>query len=142
MAAIKTYAPDKVTLVYGGAIITGYAEDSFIKVEVNSDAFTTHVGGDGEVTRTRNVDKTGKVTCKLKASSSSNDILSALYVADITSLQGYLPVIVKDNNGTTLAGGSSAWISKLPESEFGKEIGEREWVIEVADLDYFVGGNS
>jgi len=140
-AAIKTYAPDKVTIVYGGAILTGYAEDSFIKIETNTEAFVTHVGGDGEVSRTRNVDKTGKITVKLKASSDSNDVLTSFYVADITSLQGYLPVIAKDTNGRTLAAGSSAWISKLPESEFGKEIGEREWVIDVADLDYFVGGN-
>lgn len=141
MAAIKTYAPDKVTVVFGGAILTGYAEDSFVKVETNNEAFTTHVGGDGEVSRTRNVDRTGKVTVKLKQSSDSNAVLSALYIADMTSLQGYLPIIVKDNNGSTLAAGSSAWISKLPDAEFGKEIGEREWIIEVADLEYFIGGN-
>lgn len=139
--AIKTYAPDKVTVVFGGAILTGYAEDSFIKIEMSTEAFTMHVGGDGEVSRTRNVDRTGKVTVKLKQTSDSNDILSAFYTADITSLQGYLPVIVKDNAGRTLAAGSSAWIQKLPETEFGKEIGEREWVLDVADLDYFVGGN-
>lgn len=139
--AIKTYAPDKVTVVFGGAILTGYAEDSFIKIEMSTEAFTMHVGGDGEVSRTRNVDRTGKVTVKLKQTSDSNDILSAFYTADITSLQGYLPVIVKDNAGRTLAAGSSAWIQKLPDTEFGKEIGEREWIIDVADLNYFVGGN-
>lgn len=139
--AIKTYAPDKVTVVFGGAILTGYAEDSFIKIEMSTEAFTMHVGGDGEVSRTRNVDRTGKVTVKLKQTSDSNDILSAFYTADITSLQGYLPVIVKDNAGRTLAAGSSAWIQKLPDTEFGKEIGEREWILDVADLNYFVGGN-
>lgn len=139
--AIKTYAPDKVTVVFGGAILTGYAEDSFIKIEMSTEAFTMHVGGDGEVSRTRNVDRTGKVTVKLKQTSDSNDILSAFYTADITSLQGYLPVIVKDNAGRTVAAGSSAWIQKLPDTEFGKEIGEREWIIDVADLNYFVGGN-
>lgn len=139
--AIKTYAPDKVTVVFDGAILTGYAEDSFIKIEMSTEAFTMHVGGDGEVSRTRNVDRTGKVTVKLKQTSDSNDILSAFYTADITSLQGYLPVIVKDNAGRTLAAGSSAWIQKLPDTEFGKEIGEREWIIDVADLNYFVGGN-
>lgn len=141
MAAIKTYAPDKVSVVFGGAILTGYAEDSFVKIEVNSDAFTTHVGADGEVSRTRNTDKSGKVTVTLKQTSDSNDILSGFYTADIATLQGYLPIIVKDNVGRTLAAGSSAWISKLPESEFGKEIGDREWVLDVADLQYFVGGN-
>lgn len=139
--AIKTYAPDKVTVVFGGAILTGYAEDSFIKIEMSTEAFTMHVGGDGEVSRTRNVDRTGKVTVKLKQTSDSNDVLSAFYAADITSLQGYLPIIVKDNAGRTVAAGSSAWIQKLPETEFGKEIGEREWILDVADLDYFVGGN-
>ena len=141
MAAIKTDAPDKVSVVFGGAILTGYAEDSFVKIEVNSDAFTTHVGADGEVSRTRNTDKSGKVTVTLKQTSDSNDILSGFYTADIATLQGYLPIIVKDNVGRTLAAGSSAWISKLPESEFGKEIGDREWVLDVADLQYFVGGN-
>jgi len=139
--AIKTYAPDKVTVVFGGAILTGYAEDSFIKIEMSTEAFTMHIGGDGEVSRTRNVDRTGKVTVKLKQTSDSNDILSAFYTADITSLQGYLPIIVKDNAGRTVAAGSSAWIQKLPDTEFGKEVGEREWILDVADLDYFVGGN-
>lgn len=141
MAAIKTYAPDKVSVVFGGAILTGYAEDSFVKVEVSTEAFTKHVGADGEVSRTRNTDKSGMITVKLKQTSDSNDVLSAFYNTDITTLQGYLPVIVKDNVGRTLAAGSSAWIQKLPEAEFGKEIGDREWVIEVADMQYFVGGN-
>lgn len=141
MAAIKTYAPDKVSVVFGGAIMSGYAEDSFVKVEVATEAFTKHVGADGEVSRTRNTDKSGTITLKLKQTSDSNDVLSAFYNADITTLQGYLPVIVKDNVGRTLAAGSSSWIQKLPEAEFGKEIGDREWVIEVADLQYFVGGN-
>jgi hypothetical protein len=141
MAAIKTYAPDKVSVVLGGAIMSGYAEDGFVKIEVATEAFTKHVGADGEVSRTRNTDKSGTITLKLKQTSDSNDVLSALYNTDITTLQGYLPVIVKDNVGRTLAAGSSAWIQKLPEAEFGKEIGDREWIIEVADLQYFVGGN-
>jgi len=141
MAAIKTYAPDKVSVVFGGAILSGYAEDTFVKVEQSVEAFTKHIGADGEVSRTRNTDKSGTITVTLKQTSDSNDTLSAFYLADIASLQGYLPVIVKDNIGRTLAAGSSAWIQKLPESEFGKEISDREWVIEVADLQYFVGGN-
>lgn len=141
MAAIKTYSPDKVSIVFGGSILGGYADDTFVKIETSVEAFTKHVGADGEVTRTRNADKSGKVTVTLKQTSDSNDVMSAYYLADTTSLQGYLPIIVKDNLGRTLAAGSSSWVSKMADSEYGKESGDREWIIEVADLQYFVGGN-
>lgn len=142
MAAVTTYAPDKITVIYGGAILTGYAEDTFVKVEKAVESFTKHVGADGEVSRTRNIDKSGMITVTLKQSSSSNDILSAFAEADEQSLQGYLPILVKDTAGRSLHAGSAAWIQKKADAEYGKEMGDREWVFEVADLQHFVGGSN
>lgn len=140
--AVKTYSPKKVSVVIGGFIISGYAEGSFVKVEYEDDAFTKVTGADGETSRTHSANISGTITLTLLQTSESNDVLSGLHIADRLSLQGVVPVLIKDNNGTTFAGAPEAWIKKMPESEFAKEMGEREWVIDCGALLYTTGGNS
>lgn len=139
--AVKTYSPKDISVIVAGTIITGFAEDSFLSVERASDAFTKVVGADGEVARTASADRSGMITLTLIQTSASNDILSALQLADEISLAGKFPVMVKDNLGTSLYISGTAWIQKVSDAEYGAEIGDREWVIECADLSLLVGGN-
>jgi hypothetical protein len=78
----------------------------------------------------------------LAQTSPFNDILSALAAADEVSSTGVFPVILKDNSGTTIVSSGAGWIRKPPTSGFGKEIENREWVIDMASTIFFVGGNT
>ena len=140
--AAKTYSPKKVSVIVAGVIMAGYAEGSFISVERSADAFTKVVGSDGEVGRVHSADRSGRITLTLQQTSESNDVLSALQIADEFSLTGKFPVIVKDNNGTSLYHGMDAWIVKSPNAEYSNSMSPREWMIDVADLTAFSGGNS
>ena len=44
-------------------------------------------------------------------------------------------------NGRTVVASAYAWIRKPAEVDNGKEIGNREWVLDTADMDIFIGGS-
>ncbi len=140
--AVKTYSPKDVTVIIAGTQISGFAEDTFVSVERDEDSFTKVVGADGEVSRTASADKSGTITVTLLATSASNDILSALAVADEISLAGLFPVLIKDELGSSIHTAASAWIQKAAGKEYAAEIGENEWLIQCANLIEFTGGNS
>lgn len=140
--ATKTYSPKRVELIVNGTPMKGFADGTFISVERSSDAFSTNVGADGEVSRTHSSDKTGKITLTLQQTSDSNDFLSALSILDEKTLLGQFAVLLKDTNGKTVAASPSAWIDKVANAEFAAEISDREWVISCSELTSFVGGNS
>lgn len=135
---MQTYDPARVQLTLAGKLIIGFAE-TFIRAALNADLYTTQVGAQGDVTRSRSQDRTGTVTLTLMAGSPSNDVLSALAKADEEGLGvGVLQIV--DLQGTTLLVSPNAWISKKPEVEFGKESGERVWVISCDNMKFHVGG--
>lgn len=139
--AVKTYDPSQVAIILGGFAMTGFADGSFVTVARNADAFALHIGTDGEGTRAKSSNKSGRITLTLSQSSDSNSILSGLATADELSNNGIFPVLIKDNSGLSLYSAETAWIVKVPDSEFGRELGSREWIIETDNLVTFVAGN-
>lgn len=140
--AAKTYNPDEVILTFGPVPLGGYGPGTFITVERDERSFTKMVGADGEVSRTRNKNQSGKVRFRVRQSSATNDILSGYLGADEAGGVGVFPLEVKDLSGTTLLTAANAWIDGVPTAEFGKEEAEREWVIECDKLVGLLGGNN
>lgn len=138
----ETYAPSKISISVSGHIITGYAEDTFVTIAHASDTFTKKVGADGRVSRTHSADNSGTIILTLKQTSSSNDVLSALHLADKLTLNAKFPVLVTDSNGTSKYIAGDAWIMKIPEAGYAQDEGTREWTIECSDLVSFVGSNT
>lgn len=140
--SVKQYDPGSVVVVFGPLILTGYADGTFVLVDRDEDAVTKKVGADGEATRVRNRNKCGSVVVTLMQSSASNLELSAALKADELAENGItLPVIVKDNGGNSLHTAQDAWIKKTPASEYAKELGQREWVIDTGPMVNVEGGN-
>lgn len=139
--AVKTYAPDQVVVTLGPVLVSGYATDSMISIEFNEDAFTLQMGVDGKGTRSRNANRSGRVTITLQQSSSSNDLLSGIAALDAASGAGVLPLLIKDMSGRSIYAAESAWIVKEPAAAFAKESGPREWILETDRLNAFTGGN-
>jgi len=63
-------------------------------------------------------------------------------IADEEGNDGVTSVLVKDTSGRTLHFAASAWVQQMPDTDFSKEIEEREWVLDCAAIDSFVGGNA
>lgn len=139
--AVRTYDPSKVIINIGGFPISGFADGSFIVAQRENDSFTKVAGADGVVSRAKSSDKSGNIALTLAQTSPSNDILSTLLTADELTGAGVIPVILKDMSGRTTMIAANGWIRKPANAEFGKEITNREWMIDIAEFNIFVGGN-
>ena len=93
MSKTKTFNPKLVTVMYGGMVITGFAEGSMVKCEKNEDNVTPHVGVLGEVSRAINADNTGKITISLAGTSPFIGILARKAAANVIE-----PISVVDMN--------------------------------------------
>src|SRR5690554_4135171 len=116
---MNTYDPQDVNVVVNGTILTGFMDGTFITVERDEESYTTHVGSKGEVTRSRNANKLGRITVTLKQDSPSNSYLNRLANGKDT-----FAVSVVDQNFNASAGGNDAWIERPANLEFGKESGQ------------------
>ena len=143
MSAVKTYSPDRVKLVVGVHSVTGYADGTFVSIDPLGDGITSQAGADGEVARVMSADKRVKITLTLQQTSRSNDVLNTLLSIDhLSGGDKPFPLMLTDLRGTTLVATDAAWIVNRPTVEFGKELGNREWVIETARAAFTVGGNN
>lgn len=138
---VRTYDFNKYKLIMGGVPIHGFADGTGIMMERSEDMFSKVSGADGKVSRAKSNDFTGRLTVTLKQTSPSNDFLSGIAELDETTNDGVIPVILKDFNGTTIATSTAAWCVKKPNVELSKEITNREWIFDMADLTYHVGSN-
>lgn len=139
---VKTFDPKQVQVIIGGNQITGFADGEFVNVERDEDTFTKVVGADGEVSRSKSNNRSGTLTLTLLQTSASNDILSAIMIADELSNSGIVPVYIKDTLGTSVLFAGEGWIMKPPAHANDKEITNREWAIQLASVDIFIGGNT
>lgn len=140
--SVRTYDPKQVMVIIGGIPMSGFADGTFATVERTSDTFTKVSGADGIISRSKTNDRSGLLKFTAAQTSPSNDVLSAIAVADELTNTGIVPVLIKDNSGRSVFVSAFGWVKKPPTSEFGKDIANREWTLDLADLDIFVGGNA
>lgn len=137
--AIKTFDIKQVSIIVGTRPMTGLADGTVVTVRRNEDAFTLQIGADGEGVRSKSNNRSGQIELNLQQGSDDNDFLSELAISDEVANGGVVPILVKDNLGNSLYGAESAWVRKVPDSEFARETGTRTWLFETAQLNVFVG---
>ncbi len=138
---VRTYDPSMAVLVVNGIPIGGYADGTGIKVSRSNDAYSKVTGMDGVTSRAKSVDRSGEIVITLAQTSPSNDVLSALAALDEAQNTGVVAVIITDLSGRSVYSSAKAWIRKPADAEFGKEISNREWTLDCAELAVFSGGN-
>jgi Protein of unknown function (DUF3277) len=140
---VRTYNPERVVVNVNGHNVTGFADGTFVAIAQVSDGITTQVGSDGEIARAINTDRRCNVTITLQQTSQSNDFLSNLHEVDMLTCGSKAgPIMVQDLCGTTLFAAASSWITKMPDTEFGKEISTRAWALQTgAPSTFRVGSN-
>ena len=138
----RQYDPAEVDIIIDKTSVSGYADGTFVKVERNADQVTLSVGADGESTAALSQNRSGRITLTLQQSSPVNDILDALAEALEARTGGFVPIMVKDNNGTTLASMKKGWVVKRASAGFAKDAETREWILESGNLALKVGGQN
>lgn len=137
---VDTYDPKDIIVTVAGNIITGYAQDSFVEVDRESNQVEDEVGAEGDVARRVTNDRRGSITITLLQTSRSNLILSGLARADELSGDGVFPVLIKDNRGIDLHLAPNSWIQKMPRTVYRAGIEGREWILRTSNLQMIVGG--
>lgn len=137
--SMPAYSPDLCIIRAFGSRIIGFADGTFVKIAMATEAVSTHVGADGRATMVVNLDKTGEITLTLSQESPSNDVLSRAY-QNRRNVLGRRPFLLQDLSGTTQVSVGNCWVKKMPEPEFGKEQSNREWVLGGDSIEMFVGG--
>jgi len=142
--ALRVYDASQVAVIFGPVgPISGFADGAFVSVEQNEDSFTLQMGTDGEGTRSKSNNRSGRVTITLMQSSQSNILLSSVHTLDINSPNGdgIGPLLIADRSGSSLYEAEKAWIVKPPAAEFDREATSREWILETDNLVQIHGGN-
>ncbi len=135
MSDTKEYDPQKVQVIVGAAPVSGFAPGTFITVEQDENNFSTRVGADGEVTRTRLSNRMAVMNLTLLATAVFNAVLSGLEQTEVI-----FPVLLKD--GATIISAGEAWVEKPPGFErSGDDSSDTEWIIRLARWRPFFGGN-
>lgn len=142
MSTPQLFDPLNVLASFKGFQLTGFAPGTYIAAARNEDAFKIQVGSGGTVARTRNPNKSGRITFTLQQTSPSNDQLSAIAADDEATGKGVGALLIKDLLGRTVVEAPNAWIVKLPDVEFSNEAGTRQWVLECDQLIMTVAGNA
>src|SRR5690606_21818859 len=116
-------------------------DGTHIEITRDEDAVMKHTGNDGSTARSINRNRGGSITVTLQQTAPVNDVLSAYAAADESTGLLTGSILVKDLFGTTIAESGDAWIKKLPDAAFGKEIQGRAWVFDCGELVLNVGGS-
>ena len=138
---VHTFDPATVIVSIGGTPMSGLADGTFVMVSRDEDIFSKVSGADGEVSRAKSNNRSGSLTLTLMQTSMSNDVLSAIAVLDEISNTGIVPVFVKEIGTSTILMAGEGWVKKMPDVSYSKEIENREWVLDLAIVNMFEGGN-
>lgn len=138
---VALYDPKETSVTVNAFPISGFADDTFISVVMDNDAFSDSAGADGEVVRTKTNDSRATVTITLQQTSQSNSVLSTLHNADLLANgTGVFAFQVNDQVGATIINAPRAWIVKLPDVGRAKTPQSVAWQIRLASTKSFVGG--
>lgn len=139
----RVYDANRVQVSFAGVPVQGYADGDFLAITKESDAFTSVVGTDGEVSRSKTLDRRATIEITLMQTSKTNDLLAAIHKADIEAPggAGVGAFLVVDLSGTSLYAAGNCWIKRSPDPVFGREAQERVWTLECDVLQDFTGGN-
>ena len=137
---VRTYDVSRIYVSVNGIPITGFADGTFIKVTRAGDAYTRVVGADGVVSRAKSNDKSGEIAIILSQTSPSNKVLSSIALLDELSGGGVVPIGVSDAVSGSKYVAAHAWVRKQPDVEYGKEISNREWVLDCSNITFVTLG--
>lgn len=133
-----TYDFNQVSLVFGTRALEGFEEGTEITVERDEDSFTKKVDVDGNVTRSRSNNSSGKLKFTLSQFAPDNKYLTTIMNLDERTGAGVLPckLVDKSNPSDEIVIAPEAWIIKPANRSFGVASGAREWTLDLASVNF------
>ncbi|MEK4196662.1 phage protein [Paenibacillus sp. FSL L8-0323] len=129
MSEPKTYDPKDVTAIVGGVFLTGFAED-LVTVAKDEENFSTKVGAQGDVVRTKVNNPLGTITITLQCTSPQVPYLDGLgNSGKLVPLSVVYSGTPKETNIAT-----QAYLKKPSDREYGAEAGDRSYEFQCLDL--------
>lgn len=138
---VRTYDPKLIIVTFGTIPVTAFAEGTFVTITRNGAIFEKSRGADGTVDRINKNAGDFSVELTIKQTSLTNDLFSAVAIADQISNTGKAPLTVKDLNGATLFFAAQAWVATDPNDEYSDSLGSRTWMLDTGIAEKFTGGN-
>ena len=140
---MRIYDSNEVQVSFAGHPVEGYADGPFLTITRESDTFTSVVGTDGGVARSKTNDNRATIEIRLLSTSPSNAAMSAIFLADKEAPggAGVGAFLCVDLNGTSLYAAGNTWIKRAPDITYDREATERVWMLECDELRDFTGGN-
>jgi len=128
------YYPSKVIVTIDGQTMTGFGDSDMIKAKwLDEDRAKVMQGVLGDISVAVSAQNAVEFTLTLTQTSPSNDHLSLLYEKMQSGAGGAFAITVTDLSGNAKAFSPSAFITKTPGMERGKEVKTQEWVIVGSD---------
>lgn len=125
------YDPQDVSVIVDGTYLTAFGED-MVTVEKNENNWDVKVGAQGDTLRTRVRNPLGTATLTLLASSPQVPMMDKLAN---TGKPFPLTVIYAGENKETITA-EEAYVVKPPERGYGNELADREYEIQLLDMNY------
>lgn len=126
---MRTYDAKDVVVTFGNVYITGFSED-MVTCGKDEEMFSTSVGAQGDVVVNTNNNPLGTISITLQATSPQIG-----YLRNCAKNGTYAPCYVTCKNLGERSGGSQARIKNHPEKDYGAEVGDRKFEIQVFDYD-------
>lgn len=140
--ALQHYSPEDVTvLLLGVKPIEGFMQGTFIEITKDVRSFGTSRSADGKVARKYDNDDTYTIQLTLMSTSPSNEVLDLWHKADRVSRMAKLPIIIKDQLGSTLFSSTTTWVESPADVSFATEITPRVWTLRSSQGILVNGGN-
>lgn len=133
MAAPYVYNPKQCIIALGNHVVSGYADDSFIKIDANSDDITKKNGCDGETNIAISVDSSYNISLALLQNSPTSAFLEAMRKKNKEDGSGHFPILIKDLMGKEKFSSDYCCVQKMGTWGRGKETTNREWTLFAAD---------
>jgi len=142
MAGVRMYDPSKVVITADGVTLGGWADGTFVLVEREEDSFTKVTGADGQTSRAKSNNRSGTATLTFLQTSPSNEVLSVLLARDEREGNAVFPFQIKEVGTEKRLFAATAWVQKMPNVEYGKDINNMEWTLALADIAFNITGSA
>lgn len=135
--ATVTYNAKLIDVSYGPlAVSSGFTDGGKVSVAMSEDHNTITKGTHDETTFSVMNNSSAEITIPLMAGSAMHREMLSLYTAARLAPSGLilLPLIILDRVNDIKMFAPETAIKKLPDMEYGREVGEREWTLHTGNM--------
>lgn len=139
--SIANYCPEDVNCLVFGIPLDGFADGTFISITKDRLPYRTTETSDGGVARLYSNSQTYTISLTLHRGSTSNDVLTKLWLLDEITQTAKFPLFIKDLSGTDLFFSTTSWIESPPSMVESSSFDTRTWTLRSSQAAINIGSN-